>query len=108
MILQVTWEAVRSWLYSFGQEYGVDPLIFAILYFGTIPFSLLAFSALVRRYRRGRSIYLPLLVMFLCYIGTYVYLFWVGRQIPAWVYGLVVAVMLYSGFLLVRKVRVVV
>ena len=108
MILQVTWEAVRSWLYSFGQEYGVDPLIFAILYFGTIPFSLLAFSALVRRYRRGRSIYFPLLVMFLCYIGTYVYLFSVGRQIPAWVYGLVIGAMLYSGFLLMKKVRVVV
>lgn len=99
------WESIGAWLRSFGEAYGVDPIIFALLYFGTIPLSLLSFSLMVRNYRKGRSIFWPVMLAFLCFIGTYVYLFIVGRNIPIWVYGLVLLMMSYSGWQIYQKIR---
>lgn len=90
---------------QFGLQYGVDPLIFALLYFGTIPFSLLGFSWLVRNVKSRRPVFAPLLLMFFCFIGTYIYLFISGQDIPIWVYLLVLLVMFYSAFVSVRKIR---
>ncbi|MEL6863735.1 MAG: hypothetical protein AAFP19_04915 [Bacteroidota bacterium] len=98
-------EQLSHWMLGFGQAYGVNPFIFALLYFGTIPFSLIAFSQLILRLRSGQSTFLPLLVLFLSFIGTYVYLFWAGRNIPWWVYALVLVMMVYSAVVLYRKIR---
>ena len=101
----MNWTSITEWMLSFGQEYGVDPIIFALLYFGTIPFSILSFSYLVRNIRKEKPLFWPIFGAFLCYIGTYVYLFAVGRNIPLWVYGVILAMMSYSGYYFFRKLR---
>ncbi|MEM1322951.1 MAG: hypothetical protein AAGG75_21985 [Bacteroidota bacterium] len=99
------WEAWGAWLRSFGEAYGVNPFVFALLYFGTIPLSLFSFSMMVRNYRLGRSLFWPIAGAFLCFIGTYVYLFIAGRNIPLWVYGLVVLMMSYSGWQIYQRIQ---
>lgn len=97
------WNDFVTWMYSFGAYYGVDPLIFAILYFGTIPFNVYSLVWLGQRMRLRRSPIPPLLLLFFSWVGTYVYLFSVGKNIPWWVYAVVVGVMLYSaGYLIMR------
>ncbi|MEO1518048.1 MAG: hypothetical protein AAFV95_23715 [Bacteroidota bacterium] len=103
--LWVDWQSYLNWMLQFGDNYGVNPVIFALLYFGTIPFSLLGFSWLVRNLRQGKPIQGPLFLIFICYIGTYIYLFWAGHDIPPWVYGIVVLVMSYTAYLSVKKIR---
>ena len=97
------WDTV-GWMYSFGEHYGVDPLIFALLYFGTIPFNIYAIYWLGRCLKNEHSTFPPLLLLFLSWVGTYVYLFSVGKNIPWWVYAIVILVMLYSCWYLYRKI----
>lgn len=100
-----TWNDFTEWVYSFGAQYGVDPFVFALLYFGTIPISLWSFAYLVKNFRAGKSIFFPVLGMSLSFIGTYIYLFWVGRNIPWWVWMIVIAVMCYSLFRIYFKIK---
>lgn len=94
-----------EWMYSFGEQYGVNPLIFALLYFGTIPLSLLSFSFLIRNFQRKKSLFFPILGMSLSFIGTYIYLFIVGKNIPIWVWCLIVGIMIYGSYILILKIN---
>ncbi|RMG76891.1 MAG: hypothetical protein D6714_20565 [Bacteroidetes bacterium] len=98
-------DTLLEWMAGFGRQYGVNPVIFALLYFGTIPFSLYFFRLLVKNFRAGKSLFVPVSGMFLCFIGTYIYLFWVGKNIPAWVWVIVAGMALYGAFSLVIKIR---
>ena len=51
---------IVNWLLGLGEQYGVDPLVYAMIYVGALPFMLLWLAWLVRRLRRGQPIILPL------------------------------------------------
>jgi len=88
---------IVNWIYSFGADYGVNPLIFALLYFGTIPLSLLCFRRLVLNIAARKPWFWQAFGMFICFIGTYIYLFLAGKNIPTWVWYLVIIVMIASA-----------
>ncbi|MEM1220674.1 MAG: hypothetical protein AAGH79_17260 [Bacteroidota bacterium] len=99
------WTPFVDWMYSFGAQYGVDPLIFALLYFGTIPFNIFALFWLGQRLRKRRSPIAPLLLLFFSWVGTYVYLFSVGQNIPTWVYTIVILMMLGSAVYTTKRIQ---
>ncbi len=99
------WQFFTDWALDIGAQYGVNPIIFALLYFGTIPLSLLSFAFVAKNYRDHKSITLPLSVAFVCYIGTYVYLFISGKNIPFSVYLIIFAMLLYGGTAFLKKVK---
>lgn len=101
------WENISNWILSAGEQYGVNPVIFALLYFGTIPFSLLSFAWMVKNIRRGKPIFLPVFCAFLCFIGTYVYLFISGKNIPFWVYLIILSMMTYGGWIFWKKLEAI-
>jgi ABC-type Co2+ transport system permease subunit len=90
------WEAITTWFMSIGENYGVNPLIFGAIYVGAIPFFTLAIGWLVRNYRRGRSIVLPVLAASFCFVSAYLYLAVAGHSIPLWVW-VVLALMIVIG-----------
>jgi len=90
---------------SLGEEYGVNPVIFGIIYVGAIPFFTLSLAWIVRNYRRNKSIVLPALSATLFFISAYLYLIVVGQNVPWWVYGVVVMMVLYGGYSAYKKVR---
>ncbi|MEO1713320.1 MAG: hypothetical protein AAFU60_08295 [Bacteroidota bacterium] len=99
------WTTFVDWMYSFGNQYGVDPLIFALLYFGTIPFNIYALFWLGQRMRERNSPVPPLLLLFFSWVGTYVYLFSVGKNIPTWVYTVVILVMVGSAVYTTKRIQ---
>ena len=99
------WEAARTWFLSLGAEYGVDPILFGAIYVGAIPFFTLSIAWLVRNARRGRSVVLPMLLAGFFFISAYLYLIVAGRNIPAWVYAFIAALVLYGIYATARKVR---
>jgi len=99
------WQAITDWALHFGAHYGVNPLIFALLYFGTIPFSLLSFALLLKNHREQKPIALPVFGAFACYIGTYIYLFISGKNIPFSVYLVIFAMLFYGGTIFFKKVK---
>jgi hypothetical protein len=80
----MSWEAVQNWFFSFGENYGVNPLIFGAIYIGAVPFFTLSVSWLIRNYRRGKSIALPTIAALFFFVSAYMYLIFAGKNVPFW------------------------
>lgn len=99
------WTAVVDWFYSLGQQYGVNPIIFGSISIGAIPFFWLSIAWLVHNLRQDRSLFLPIVATSLCVLSAYIYLFIAGENLPIWVYGIVVGLLVYTAISTVRTVR---
>ncbi len=99
------WSAAKEWFLGLGQQYHVNPIIFGAIYVGAIPFFSASIAWLVRNYRRRKSIVLPTLSAGFCFVSAYLYLIIAGRNVPLWVYGAVVALLVFGTVSTVRKVR---
>jgi hypothetical protein len=99
---------VTGWLQSvmaLGQQYGVNPLVFAAIYVGAIPFFLLFTGVAVRRMRRSEPAVIPVLLAGLCFVSAYLYLAIVGRGIPLWVWGFLGLMLAYGVWSAVKSFR---
>lgn len=96
---------IYVWFMSLGETYGVNPLLFGAIYVGAIPFFTLSIGWLVRNYRKGISIVLPVLSASFFFVSAYLYLMIAGKNVPFWVYGIVVAMLLYGAWSTYRKVK---
>jgi len=99
------WAAIRDWFMGLGQQYRVNPLIFGAIYVGAIPFFTISITWLVRNYRRNKSIVVPTLSAGFCFISAYLYLIIAGNNVPWWVYGVVVALVVMGAISTIKKVR---
>lgn len=94
-----------AWLLRLGDDYGVDPLTYAVIYVGALPFFLLSIAWLVRTLRRRGSIVVPLLSTGFFFLAPTLYIFVAGRDLPAWVYALLVALAAIGAVMTLRRVR---
>ena len=101
----MTWEALRAWFLGLGEAYGVDPVIFGVIYVGAIPFFTASVALVVRNLRRGTSIALPALAAGFFFVSAYLYLLVAGHDIPAWVYAMIAALVVGGAWSAVRKIR---
>lgn len=101
----MNWEAIQNWFFGLGENYGVNPLIFGVIYVGAIPFFSISIGWLIKNYRTGKSIVLPTLFAMFFFISAYIYLIFAGKNVPYWVYGAVVAMILFGAYSTFRKVR---
>lgn len=88
-----------------GAQYGVDPIIFGVIYVGAIPFFTLSLAWLVRNLKQKRSVVMPALSSGFFFISAYLYLIIAGRNIPIWVYGFIAVLVGYGVWATVQKVR---
>ena len=95
----------RNWFANLGEKYNVNPAIFGGIYLGAIPFFTLCVGWIITNIRRKKSIVLPTLAASFCFTSAYVYLLMVGRNIPAWVYLVIGAMVGLGGYSAVRKIR---
>ncbi len=101
----MSWDVLRDWFLGLGDKYGVNPIVFGTIYVGAIPFFSLSLAWLIRRLRRRESIVLPALSAAFFFVSAYLYLVVVGRNVPAWVYVFIVAMLVAGAVSAVRKVR---
>ena len=99
------WEAFTKWFLSLGENYGVNPFIFGGIYIGAIPFFLLSIGWLLRNYRRGKSIALPAMAAIFFFSSAYIYLFLVGKNVPWWIYGIIIVLIVYGIYSTIQKIR---
>ncbi len=98
-------EAIERWLTEIGDEYGVDPVVYAVIYVGALPFFLLSVGWTVRGLRRHESVVVPLLATALFFLAPTLYVFLAGRNLPSWVYVLLVALAVLGGAATARRIR---
>lgn len=101
----MSWETIQNWFLSLGTEYGVNPFIFGAIYVGAVPFFSASIGWLIRNYRKRKSIVLPSLSAMFFFISAYIYLMFAGKNVPWWVYGVIVLLILVGGYSTVNKVR---
>lgn len=98
-------ETIQNWFLSLGAEYGVNPFVFGAIYVGAVPFFSLSIGWLIRNYRKGKSIVLPALSAMFFFISAYIYLMFAGKNVPWWVYGVVVLLIVVGAYSTIKKVR---
>lgn len=98
-------ESLKSWFMGLGAQYGVNPIIFGVIYVGAIPFFMLSVAWLVRNVRQKRSIILPVLFAGFFFISAYLYLIVVGKNIPLWVYGFIAVMMVIGVYSTLQKIK---
>lgn len=98
--------AIKEYFVSLGELYSVDPLIFGAIYIGAIPFFSLSIAWLIRNYKKERSIVLPVIFSGFFFISAYLYLLVVGRNVPLWVYILILVMIIYGIYSTVRKINI--
>lgn len=99
------WDDLVDWLLSLGSEYGVDPLVYAVIYVAAAPLFFGSLAWLVRSLRAGRPAALPLASTALFFSAPTLYVFLAGRNLPAWVYGALIGLAVIGAVFAVRKVR---
>ncbi len=98
-------EMVKEWFLGLGEQYGVNPIIFGSIYVGAIPFFTLSLGWLVKNYRKGKSIVLPAFSTTFFFISAYLYLIIAGKNVPFWVYAVVVLLVAGGAYSTVQKIR---
>lgn len=98
-------EMSSEWFMGLGEEYGVNPIIFGSIYVGAIPFFTLSLAWLVKNYRSKRSVVLPFISTVFFFISAYLYLIIAGQNVPWWVYGIVILLIIYGAYTTVLKVK---
>jgi ABC-type Co2+ transport system permease subunit len=98
-------ETIKIWFMSLGDQYEVDPIIFGVIYIGAIPFFTLSIGWIVKNFRKEKSILLPMLSSGFFFISAYLYLIIAGKNVPLWVYGFIVLLVVFGGFTTIKKVR---
>lgn len=99
------WDSIKNWFFSLGENYGVNPLIFGTIYVGAIPLFSLSIAWLIRNYRQGKSIVLPTIAALFFFVSAYIYLIFAGKNVPFWVYGIVILLVIFGAYSTVKKVR---
>jgi ABC-type Co2+ transport system permease subunit len=94
-----------DWFIDLGKKYGVNPIIFGSIYIGAIPFFSISIVWLIRNYRSGKQVVIPALLATFFFISAYLYLIVEGKNVPWWVYGIIVFLVIYGGWSTYRKVR---
>ncbi|MEY2882965.1 MAG: hypothetical protein RL490_689 [Pseudomonadota bacterium] len=97
--------AAQASLMALGESYGVNPVIFAVIYVGAIPFFALFTGLAIKRVRAGQNAVLPILAAGLCFISAYLYLAIVGHGIPLWVWGFLGLLVAYGAWSAVKSFR---
>ncbi len=99
------WQALVDWFLGLGPQYGVNPIIFGSIYVGAIPFFTLSLGWFVRNIRQKKPVALPALSTGFFFISAYLYLLIAGKNIPMWVYGMVVLLIALGIYTTVQKVK---
>jgi hypothetical protein len=99
------WDDLLAWLGRLGEDYGVDPLIYAILYVGCAPLFFGSLAWLVRSIRRREAVVGPAISAAFFFSLPTLYVFVAGRNLPAWVYALLVAAAAVGAAVVLRRVR---
>ena len=96
---------VLTWLSTLGDEYGVDPVVYAVIYVAAAPLFFGSVAWLVRRLRRREPFLVPAASAALFFSAPTLYVFLAGRDLPWWVYAVLVGLGVIGAVTSIRSVR---
>lgn len=103
--MQNIWEAIKNYYITLGENYKVNPLIFLGIHVAATPLFIASVAWLIHWYKKKKDIILPIIVSFLIFNAANIYLVIFGKNLPWWIYGLLLATTLISGYFSYKKIR---
>ncbi len=106
-MLQLLLSQVQSLMQTARDTYGVNPIIFLVLYLGCVPiwyYSLFR-SIGAAAHRMGNAAMLWSAVFLIATVLPFVYVMIFGRNIPWWIYALIAVLVAQGIYALVKKLR---
>ena len=90
-----------------SDEYGVNPAVFLVIYFVSVPFFYYSLFRAVRASvgKRGKEAAAWGAVFLCATIAPFVYVLFFGRNLPWWVYGIIALLIGYGIFSLLKKLK---
>ncbi len=104
-VMQNIWEAIKKYYTTLGESYHVDPLIFVGIHVIATPLFVIAVAWVIKNYRCKKPMVLPVFVAVLIFNAANIYLVIFGRNIPSWIYTILLVTTLLTGYFSYKKVR---
>jgi hypothetical protein len=103
--MQKTWEIFKDYYINLGNSYHVNPVIFLGIHIIATPLFIVTIAWLVKNYKKKKSIAAPLTLSVFLFNAANVYLVLFGKNIPWWVYGILIITTLISGYFSYKKIK---
>ena len=103
--MQNIWEAIKDYYISLGENYKVDPIIFLAIHVIAIPVFIATVAWIVKNYRAKQPLILPIIIATLVFNAANIYLVMAGKNIPWWIYAILAATTILSGYFSIRKIK---
>lgn len=104
-VMQNIWEAIKKYYITLGESYHVDPLIFVGIHVIATPLFILAVAWIIKNYRQKKPLALPVFAAVFIFNAANIYLVIFGRNIPWWIYAILLVTTLLSSYFSYKKVR---
>ena len=99
------WNGIKNYYITLGRNYHVDPLIFLGIHLVATPLFMLTVAWLIKNYRQSKSIEWPLIFSLFIFNAANIYLVILGKNIPLWVYFVLVITTIISGYFSYKKIQ---
>ena len=98
---------IRGLTQAARDNYSVDPVVFLVIYFVSVPFFYYSLFRMIRALaqKRGAQIMLWSTVFLAATVAPFLYVLLFGRNLPWWVYGIIALLIGQGVFSLVTKLR---
>ncbi len=98
---------IRELMHAARTGYGVDPIVFLVIYLASVPFFYYSIYRMVRglAHRRRNEIVTWSMVFLGATVAPFLYVLFFGRNLPWWVYVLVALLIGQGVYSLVRRLR---
>lgn len=100
-------EYLQNWLHNVESDYGVNPQIFAVIYFaGVIPFWLSLYKIIAGiKHRKTAQVRTFSIILGVIIIAPFSYVAFFGRNVPLWFWIVAVVVIAYSSYSVFARIR---
>jgi len=100
-------EYIKNWLAGIHTNYGVNPIIFSIIYLAAAPFFWFSIYKIMSglKNRKPGQIRVFGVILGIAIIAPFVYVAAFGRNLPVWFWLFAGAIIGYSIFSTVKKIR---
>jgi len=98
---------IRELMQAARDNYSVDPVVFLVIYFVSVPFFYYSLFRMVRALGQKRSTEIMVwsAVFLAATVAPFLYVLLFGRNLPWWVYGIIALLIGQGVFSLVMKLR---
>jgi len=105
--MNTLFEYLKNWFSQIQQNYGVNPIVFAIIYFGSAPFFWFSIYKIIAGFKNKNINQVRIfgIILGITIIAPFVYVAIFGHNVPFWFWIFAVIIIAYAVYNVFRKIR---